>query len=175
MNFNEKLKLVNELNEFLNNSFISGVCKVRSKTRINSFSIWEPDMFQIGKSIVGQTTILNTYHRMKPLVTKVVTISQGSSDPTSAWAKARFNWVKQLGIRFGVIDPTKDRDPPMPGVSSEEEEVRNKVKNKMEELIGKIEKLSLTNDSDHVDDFSSLDSDNAPSNYSNKDKDILSR
>ena len=52
MNFNEKLKLVNELNEFLNNSFISGVCKVRSKTRINSFSIWEPDMFQIGKSIV---------------------------------------------------------------------------------------------------------------------------
>ena len=51
---------------------------------------------------------------MKPLITKVVTINQQNEDPNSAWAKARFNWLKQLAIRFRILDPQQFKDPPLP-------------------------------------------------------------
>ena len=66
----------------------------------------------IGKEIVSKTTILSNYHKMKPLMTKVVTVSQCSTDSSSPWARDRFRWKKQLAIRFGVLDLTKYRDPP---------------------------------------------------------------
>ena len=51
---------------------------------------------------------------MRPCVTKVVTISQGSDDPNNPWARAQFNWFKQLAICYGKLDPTKFCDPLLP-------------------------------------------------------------
>ena len=51
--------------------------------------------------------------KMRPLVTKVVVINQQSNDPKSAWAQARFKWVKQLAVQFRVLDPTQFKDPPL--------------------------------------------------------------
>ena len=48
---------------------------------------------------------------MKPKVQKIQHVSQGSNDPTTPWAKARFNFVKQLLIRFQLLDPTAMVDP----------------------------------------------------------------
>ena len=45
---------------------------------------------------------------MCPSATKVKKINQASSDPSSNWAKARHAWVKQLAVRFGMLDPTKN-------------------------------------------------------------------
>ena len=65
--------------------------------------------------IVGFSTIYNTYMKMKPKVSQVGKVSQGSHNPDSAWAKARFNFIKQLAIRFGKLDPTKVSDPALIG------------------------------------------------------------
>ena len=51
---------------------------------------------------------------MKPLITKVVKINQQNKGPHTAWAKARFNWLKQLAIRFRILDPQQFKDPPLP-------------------------------------------------------------
>ena len=44
---------------------------------------------------------------MHPSVTKVKKINQANYNPSSNWSKARYAWVKQLAIRFGILDPTK--------------------------------------------------------------------
>ena len=72
------------------------------------------------ESIVGLSTIHNAYLRMKPKVKNVERISQGSSDPESPWAKARFAFMKQLAIRFGKLDPTKESDPLDPALHPKE-------------------------------------------------------
>ena len=41
--------------------------------------------------------------RLKPKHKKVGKCSQGSDDPKSAWARARYNWNTQLLIRFGEL------------------------------------------------------------------------
>ena len=64
--------------------------------------------------IVGFSTIYNTYIKMKPKVSQVGKVSQGSRNPDSAWAKARSNFIKQLAIRFGKLDPTKVSNPAFP-------------------------------------------------------------
>ena len=51
---------------------------------------------------------------MKPRVTQVAKVSQGSDNPDSPWAKARFCFMKQLAIQFGILDPTKVLDPGFP-------------------------------------------------------------
>ena len=48
---------------------------------------------------------------MKPKIQKIQQVSQGSHDPTTPWAKARFNFVKQLLIRFQLFDLTTMVDP----------------------------------------------------------------
>ena len=48
---------------------------------------------------------------------------QGSNDPNSNWAKASFNWAKQLAICFGVLDPMVVPDPPLPPPSVEDTSV----------------------------------------------------
>ena len=63
---------------------------------------------QNNASIVGLSTIHNAYLRMNPQVKNVERISQGSYDPETPWAKARFAFMKQLAIRFGKLDPTKE-------------------------------------------------------------------
>ena len=90
--------------------------------------------------IVGLSTILNMYHRMKPLVSKLVIISQGSSNPSSPWARARFNWIKQLAICFGKLVPTKFRDPPIPSsiigiMPSTSDPVNHKVFSILDEMV----------------------------------------
>ena len=57
---------------------------------------------------------------MKPLVTRFVRMSQGSNDPTFLLALARYNWIKQLAICFGILDPTKFQDIPLPTSASGE-------------------------------------------------------
>ena len=53
---------------------------------------------------------------MKPQVRIVPKVSQGSNNPDSSWAKARFRFMKQLAIRFGKLDPTKVLDPVIPNL-----------------------------------------------------------
>ena len=45
---------------------------------------------------------------------KIIKVQQGSSNPYSPWCRASFKWVKQLGIRYGTLDPYTLTDPPMP-------------------------------------------------------------
>lgn len=52
-----------------------------------------------------------TYHRiqylakrLRPTETKVMQMKQGSEDSSSAWARARRNWVKQLLVSFGAAE-----------------------------------------------------------------------
>merc|ERR1711981_426783 len=40
---------------------------------------------------------------MKPLVTPIYRCKQGSMDEDSPWAKARYKWVTQLAVRFGLL------------------------------------------------------------------------
>ena len=53
---------------------------------------------------------------MKPQVRIVPKVSQGSNNPDSSWAKARFRFMKQLAIRFGKLDPTRVLDPVIPNL-----------------------------------------------------------
>jgi hypothetical protein len=48
--------------------------------------------------------------RLKPKVTKVVRKKQGDTDVNSAWAKARYNSVTQLLIRFGLLESQPDEN-----------------------------------------------------------------
>ena len=57
---------------------------------------------------------------MNPKVKNVERISQGSADPETPWAKARFAFMKQLAIRFGKLDPTKESDPLDPALHPKE-------------------------------------------------------
>jgi hypothetical protein len=49
------------------------------------------------------SSIRNLVKRLNPKLLKVGKRSQGSDDPNSAWARARYNWNTQLLIRFGVL------------------------------------------------------------------------
>ena len=51
---------------------------------------------------------------MKPQVSQVGKVSQGSHNPDSSLAKARFKFNKQLEVRFGKLDLTKVSDPAFP-------------------------------------------------------------
>ena len=61
---------------------------------------------------------------MKPKIQKIQQVSQGSDDPTTPWAKARFNFVKQLLIRFQLLDPTKMVDPIAVPLAKQEQTVQ---------------------------------------------------
>ena len=92
---------------------------------------------------MGMTCVFDTYKRMRPLVTKVVVISQGSDDLNSPWARAHFNWFKQLAIRYGKLDPTKFRDPPLPqtlsgGHQVASEYIRYEVEKNLNELVNNV-------------------------------------
>ena len=57
---------------------------------------------------VGLSAIMSAYHRLKPHVSGIKRVKQGSDDPEADWCKARFRWVLQLLIRLGEKDPTMD-------------------------------------------------------------------
>ena len=60
-----------------------------------------------GEDIVDFSNIQNMLNKMKSRITQVAKVSQGSDNPGSPWAKARFCFMKQLAIWFGMLDPTK--------------------------------------------------------------------
>ena len=59
-----------------------------------------------GREPATISSIVSVISRLKPQVVKVQKQKQGSKDPNSDWAKARFLFTKQLLIRLGVIDLT---------------------------------------------------------------------
>ena len=61
---------------------------------------------------------------MRPKVQAIQKISQGSEDQTTPWAKARFNFVKQLLIRFQLLDPTTMVDPIAVPLTKQEQTVQ---------------------------------------------------
>jgi len=68
-----------------------------------------------GKENVSLSTVFrHVTKKMEKNKAKTEKVSQGSTNPYSPWARARFNFNKQLAIRFGVLDPHKTPDPPMP-------------------------------------------------------------
>jgi hypothetical protein len=53
-----------------------------------------------GLEAVGVSTIYNLMHRLGVVTTRVRRRPQGDFSPNSKWAKARFNWVRQLGVFY---------------------------------------------------------------------------
>ena len=49
--------------------------------------------------------------KLNPKIDEVSRRKQGSTDPETAWAGARLNWVTQLLIRFGKIKLSSDNTP----------------------------------------------------------------
>ena len=66
------------------------------------------------KPLVGISAARNAYLRLNPVKLKIAKKPQGSNDANSNWAKASFNWSKQLAICFDVLNPLKTLDPPLP-------------------------------------------------------------
>jgi hypothetical protein len=67
--------------------------------------------------VVGLTTVWMAYLRLKPIISPVKKRKQGSNDPTSPWAKARFEYVTQILVRFGekvLVDDIKAPDGSIP-------------------------------------------------------------
>jgi predicted flap endonuclease-1-like 5' DNA nuclease len=60
---------------------------------------------------------------LAPVVTPLIKLKQGDTDPTSAWSRARYNWVLQLLIRFGLF--VYLGTPPSPPSPSREETEAN--------------------------------------------------
>ena len=56
-----------------------------------------------GLEHVGKSSVYTLYKEMQPKVRPVGASKQGSRDKTSAWSKARLNWVLQLIVRFGIF------------------------------------------------------------------------
>ena len=50
-----------------------------------------------------RSAVYSCIKRLRPEVTPVTKLKQGSSDPNDPWSKARAGWVKQLLIRFGIL------------------------------------------------------------------------
>ena len=67
-----------------------------------------------GLEEVTRSAVYSCINRMDPKGTAFKIIKMGSQDPMCKWARARYNWVKQLLIRFGIIkwDISKDGHPP---------------------------------------------------------------
>ena len=64
--------------------------------------------------VIGASAIRESYLCLSPVSINIKKVPQGSNNAHSKWAKASFNWAKQLAICFGVLDPRTTLDPPMP-------------------------------------------------------------
>ena len=73
---------------------------------------------QQGLELLTKTTINNVLKRLPSRTMKITKISQGSTNKNSDWAKAGFNLMKQLLVRFQAISPPFN-DPPLPSLSVE--------------------------------------------------------
>ena len=67
-----------------------------------------------GEKPVGISTVRESYLKLEPEKIKIKSVPTANFDAHSNWAKATFNWTKQLAICYGVLDPITEKDPPMP-------------------------------------------------------------
>jgi hypothetical protein len=74
-----------------------------------------------GETTVSVSSVWRTLKKMDHEEVATEQICQGSDDPHDNWCLARFDFVKQTLIRFGLLDPTKTLDPPLPRKEGEEE------------------------------------------------------
>jgi hypothetical protein len=68
-----------------------------------------------GQPSVTRSAVYTLSLALKPKLSKITEMSQGSKDPNSAWSKARYNWFTHLLIRFGELDSEQNL-PPMNGL-----------------------------------------------------------
>ena len=66
---------------------------------------------QNGQESVGLSAVCGMVKKLNPKVDEVGRRKQGSTDPESAWAGARLNWVTQLLICLGEIKLSSDNTP----------------------------------------------------------------
>jgi hypothetical protein len=59
--------------------------------------------FEAGHEPFSLSAVLTLILLLEPLVTPLVELKQGDTDPDLAWSRARYNWVLQLLIRFGLF------------------------------------------------------------------------
>ena len=60
-------------------------------------------LLEQSQDFITRNQLRSLVHRMKPVVSAVEKAKQGSSDPDAPWSKARYNWILQLLVRFGVV------------------------------------------------------------------------
>ena len=54
--------------------------------------------------LVSESCVSVTLRKMKPKMVRIKKRKQGSTDPESLWAKARYEWSTQLLVRFGKLN-----------------------------------------------------------------------
>ena len=59
--------------------------------------------FENGQEPFSLSAVRTLILSLDPVVTPLEKTKQGDTDPGSAWARARYNWVLQLLIRFGLF------------------------------------------------------------------------
>ena len=67
-----------------------------------------------GMSPIGLSAVRESYLCLQPEKIRIKTVPTGNFCAHSNWAKATFNWSKQLAVAFDVLDPRQVPDPPMP-------------------------------------------------------------
>jgi hypothetical protein len=59
--------------------------------------------FEAGQEPFSLSAVRTLILSLDPVVSPLVKLKQGDTDPDSAWSRARYNWVLQLLIRFGLF------------------------------------------------------------------------
>jgi len=72
---------------------------------------WYKFRMQNGQASVGLSVVCGMVKKLNTKVDKVSRRKQGSTDPESAWAEARLNWVTQLLIHLGEIKLSSNNTP----------------------------------------------------------------
>ena len=57
-----------------------------------------------GDDLVSQSSIYYALRKMRPKMVNIKKRKQGSSEPESNWAQARYAWTRQLLARFGRLE-----------------------------------------------------------------------
>ena len=83
--------------QIIADSVESGLSIARTLGFLNEHLVGE------GREAATMSSIISVVQRLRPMIKKVDKQKQGSSDPNSDWARARYLFTKQLMIRLGVL------------------------------------------------------------------------
>ena len=83
-----------------------------------------------GKEPFSLSDFVNLSKGLKPLITRVSTVSQGSNSATSAWERARQNCTTQLLIRYGMLESQADENGDIPDCFNKEKLSPLKIESK---------------------------------------------